>query len=98
MPLSVDVNEVAVVPNPAPDLAMKALPAPQTEEEVDLCTRGHLKLSLLFTLQMVNPFMSPVTVQMKVKVSPGQVGVAVNCPVTLPIQKEVNELEISAQQ
>ena len=36
---------------------------------------------------MVKPFMSPVTVQLKVKVSPGQVGAVVNCPVTIPIKK-----------
>ena len=59
---------------------MKAL---QIEEDVDLCTRVHSMLP--FTLQMVNPFMSPVTVHLKVKVSPGQMGGgAVNCPVTSP--------------
>ena len=42
VPLSVDVKEVAsFVPNPTPDLAMKALPAPQIEEDSDVCTRGH---------------------------------------------------------
>ena len=41
VPLSVDVKEVAVVPgpNPVPDLAVKASPGPQIEEEVDLCER-----------------------------------------------------------
>ena len=60
--LSVDENEVAVVPgpNPVPCLAVKALPAPQTVEEVDLCSSPHSLL--LPTLQMVNPFASPVTV------------------------------------
>ena len=91
VPLSVDVNEVAVVPGPntVPGLALKALPAPQTVEEVDLCSRPHS----LFppTLQMVTPFMSPVTVHLKVKVSPGQVGgAAVNCPVTSPGEKSMN--------
>ena len=48
-----------------------------------LCTRGQSLLPP--TLQMVIPFLSPVTVHLKVKVSPGQVGgAAVNCPVTSP--------------
>ena len=81
VPLNVDVKEVALVPNPTPDLAMKALLAPQTEEEVDLCTRVHSLLPP--TLQVVKPFMSPLTVHLKVKVSPGQVGgAAMNCPIT----------------
>ena len=65
VPLSVDVKEVPLVPNPTPDLAVKSLPAPQTEEEVDLWTSPHLLLPL--TLQIVKPFTSPVTVQLKVK-------------------------------
>ena len=81
VPLNVDVKEVALVPNPTPDLAMKALPAPQTEEEVDLCSSPHSLLPP--TLQVVKPFMSPVTVHLKVKVLPGQVGgAATNCPIT----------------
>ena len=85
VPLSVDEKEVAVVPgpNPVPGLAVKALPAPQIVDEVDLCTCPHS----LFppTLQMVNPLRSPVTVHLKVKASPGQVGGAgVSCPATLP--------------
>ena len=91
VPLRVDEKEVAVdILNPVPGLAVKALSGPQRVEEVDLCTRAHLKLSLLFTFQTVYPFMSPVTVQLKVKVSPGQAGPPVNCPVTLPIQKKVH--------
>ena len=40
VPLSVDENEIVVVPNPIPDLAVKSLSGPQTEEkEVDLCRR-----------------------------------------------------------
>ena len=83
VPLNVDVKEVAPVPgpNPTPDLAVKALPAPQTEEEVDLWSSPHS----LFppTLQVVKPFMSPVTVHLKVKLSPGQVGgAAMNSPIT----------------
>ena len=91
VPLSVDLKEVALAPNPAPELAVKTLLGPQIEDEVVLCTRGHslfpppLQVVLPATLQMVTPLMSPVTVQVKVKVSPGQVGrAAVNCPVTSP--------------
>ena len=83
VPLSVDVKEVALVPgpNPTPDLAMKALVAPQTEEEVDLWTSTHSLLPP--TLQVVNPFKSPETVHLKMKVSPGQVGgAAMNSPIT----------------
>ena len=64
-PLSIDEKEVAPVPNPVPDLAVKTSPGPQMEEDVDLCTRVHSLLP--FTLQMVIPFLSPVTVHMKVK-------------------------------
>ena len=91
VPLSVDVKEVALARNPAPELAVKMLLGPQTEDERVLCTRGHslfppsLQVVLSPTLQMVIPLMSPVTVQVKVKVSPGHVGgAAVNCPVTSP--------------
>ena len=81
VPLSVDVKEVALVPGPNPDLAMKELPAPQTEEEVDLWTSTHSLLPA--TLQVVKPFMSPVTVHVKVKISPGQVGgAAMISPIT----------------
>ena len=81
MPLSVDKKQGRFVPNPIPDVAVKALLGPQIEEEADLCSTGHSLLPL--TLQMVNPLMFPVTVHLKVKVSPGQVGgAAVNCPVT----------------
>ena len=89
VPLSVDENEVALVPNPVPDLAVKVSLCPQIEEDVDRCTRTQLLLPL--TLQMVNPFLSPPTVHVKVKVSPGQVGgAAVNCPVTSPGEKSMN--------
>ena len=86
MLLSVDVKEVAFVPNSAPGLALKALPGPQLiiEEEFVRCVRA-LHSLLPPTLQMVNPLMSPVTLHLKVKVSPGQVGGAtVSCPVTSP--------------
>ena len=89
MPLSVDKNEVAPVPNPVPDLTVKVSPGPQIEEEVERCTRVHS----LFppTLQMVISLTSPVTLHLKVKVSPGQVrGAAVNCPVTSPGEKSKN--------
>ena len=81
VPLSVDVKEETLVPNPVLDLAVKTLLGPQIEEEFNLCGRGHS----LFppTLQMVTPFMSPVTVHLKVKALPEQVGeAAVNCPAT----------------
>ena len=81
VPLSVDEKEVALVPNPVPDLAVKTPRGPQMEEDVDLCTRVHSLLP--FTLQMVIPFLSPVTLHLKVKVSSGQVGgAAVSCPAT----------------
>ena len=83
VPLSVDEKEVAFVsgPNPVLDLAVKASLANglQMEEEGDPCCREQSLLP--FTLQLVYPFMSPVTVHLKIKVSPGQVGgAAVNCP------------------
>ena len=83
MPLSVDVKEGPLVPNSLPDLAMKLSLAPQIEEEVILCIKAHSLLPP--TLQMVTPLMSPETVHLKVKVSPGHVGgAAINCPQTLP--------------
>ena len=36
VPLSVDVKEVALVPNPIPDLAVKLSLGPQIEEKLDL--------------------------------------------------------------
>ena len=90
VPLSVDEKEVAPVPNPVPDLAVTTSRGPQMEEDVDRCTRVHSLLP--FTLQMVNPVLSPVTVHVKVKVSPGQVGgAAMSCPATWPERgKKVN--------
>ena len=85
VPFSVDVKEVALVPEPkpVPALALRALFGPHREEEFDLCTKVHSLLPP--TLQMVTPFLSPSTVQLKVKVSPGHAGgAAVNCPVTSP--------------
>ena len=84
MPLSVDVKEVApVVPNPVPDVAVKGLPDPHGRSCDVLCSRPHSSFSP--TPQVVIPFMSPVTIQLKVKVSSGQVGRGtVNCPATSP--------------
>ena len=85
--LRVDVKEVAsLFVNSVPDLALKLSLGPQVEEKVHLWKRLHSLLP--FTLQMVNPFMSPVTVHLNVKVSPGQVGgAAINCPATPPGEK-----------
>jgi len=85
VPLSVDEKEVAFVSNPVPDLAVKTS-RPQVVVDEDLCCRAHS----LFppTLHVVSPLMSPVTVHLKIKVSPGQVGgAAVNCPATSPGDK-----------
>ena len=89
--LSVDVKEVALGSNPVPELAVKTLLGPQIEVELALCIRGHslfppsLQVAFPPTLQMVIPLLSPVILQVKVKVSPEQEGGAgVNCPVTSP--------------
>ena len=85
VPLSVDVKVGPFVPNPAPGVALKALPGPQIEENLYLCSRAHALRLSLSTLQVVTPFSSPVTVQVKVKVSSVQVGGAgVNSPATSP--------------
>ena len=86
MPLSVVVKEVALVPNPAPGLAVKASSGPQIDVEViNRCNRAHSRVVPSATLQRVVPLMSPVTVHLRVKVSPGQVGgAAVSCPATSP--------------
>ena len=85
MPLSVDEKEVALVPNSVPDVAVKAPPAPHVDEApAVLCARVHSLLPP--TLQMVIPFLSPLTVHPKVKVSPGQVGRgALNCADASPV-------------
>ena len=88
VPLSVDVKRVALVPNSAPDVAVKAPPGPQIREVFDLCGRIHSSLVLLPTLQVVNPLMSPATLHLKVKLPPGQVGgAAVSRPTTSPGDK-----------
>ena len=80
VPFSVDVKEVAVVPGPNPVTGVAVKPHAELAPAV-LCARKHKLLPP--TLQMVTPFLSPVTVHLKVKVPPGQVGgAAVNCPVT----------------
>ena len=85
--LSVDVKG-PLAPNPLSGVAVKArLPSlgPQVTVAVDICTRLQ-RLLLPFILQSVVPL--PVTVHLKVKVSPGQVGGGgVNCPVTYPGEK-----------
>ena len=82
VPLSVDVKEVALVPNPVSGVALKAPPDPHVAPAV-LCERIHSLLP--FTLQRVTPLLSPPTVQLIVKLPPGQVGgVAVNHPATSP--------------
>ena len=83
MPLSVDKKEVAfVVPNPDTAVAVKALSGPHVDVvSAVLCERIHSLLPP--TLQMVTPFLSPVRVQVKIIIPPGQVGgAAVNCPAT----------------
>ena len=82
MPLNVDKKEGPFVPNSAPDVAVKALFGPHIDvAPAVLCARIHSLLPP--TLQVVIPFLSPPTVQLKMKVSPGQVGgAAVNCPAT----------------
>ena len=84
VPLRVDVKQVPPVPNPVSVVIVKGLPDPQGPGAIAvLCTSEHSLLPP--TLQMVIPFLSPVTVHLKEKVSPGQVGgAAVNCPATPP--------------
>ena len=82
VPLSVDVKEVAFVPNSVSGVAVKAFCGPQIVREVEKGERVHWLLPPS-TLQMVTPPLSPVTLHLKVKVSSGQVGGgAVNCPAT----------------
>ena len=92
--LSVDVKG-PLVPNPLSVVAVKGWLAPLSVQALTVpgntCSRAHRLLLLLFTLQMVTPLMSPPTVHLKVKVSPGQVGgAAVNCAVTSPGEKSKN--------
>ena len=83
MPLSVDEKEAAFVPNPAPVVTVKALPDPHGRGGSAVLCSGKHSLLPPSTLQRVTPSLSPVTLHVKVKVSPGQVGgAAVNCPAT----------------
>ena len=88
VPLSVDVKG-PLAPNPLSGVAVKRWLVPQVLIlPVTMCGRAHRLLLLLFTLQMVIPFMSLVTVHLKVKIHPGQVGgAAVSCPVASPGEK-----------
>ena len=84
LPLRVDEKEVAFVPNSGPGVAVKAVAEPQGPGVLAiLCPKRH-ELPPPPTLQNVVPVTS-LTVQLKEKVSPGQVGGAgVNCPATSP--------------
>ena len=92
VPLSVDVKEVAlVVPNPVSGVALKSLLGPQVAVEVDIRGRVH-RLRLPPTLQIVIPLI-PLTLHVKEKVSPGQVGGgAANCPDTSPRKNKIFHL------
>ena len=88
VPLNVDVKEAKegpVAPNPVPAVTVKAVADPQgAGAAAVLCAK--IQSALPPTLQRVNPLLFPTIVQVKVNVSPGQVGVgAVNCcPATSP--------------
>ena len=88
--LSVDVKG-PLAPKPLSDIAVKGWLVPLGMQvlaaPVVRCDRAQRLLLLLLppTLQTVVPLIAPVTVHLKVKVSPGQVGGgAVNCPVAWP--------------
>ena len=83
--LSVDKKRLAfVVPKPVLAAAMKTPLGPHVDvASAVVCARIHSLLP--FNLQMVIPFLFPVTVHVKVKVPPGQVtGGGVSCPATSP--------------
>ena len=86
--VSVDEKEVAsITPNPVPVVAVRT--GPHVDTPAVVCARIH---SLLppSTLQVVCLVLSPVTVHLKVKVSPGQVGGgAVSCPATSSGKKPI---------
>ena len=84
VPLSVDVKEGPFVPNPVPLVAVKAFPGPHKDVAPTVsCAR--LQPPLPPTLHRVIPFLPPVTVQVKLKISLGQVAEgAVNCAETSP--------------
>ena len=88
VPLSVDKKRLAfVVPKPVLAAAMKTPPGPHVDVASGVvCARIHSLLP--FTLQMVIPFLFPVTIHVRVKVSPGQVGGSgMCCPATLPVEE-----------
>ena len=87
VPVSVDEKEVAFVPNPVSEVAVKALADPQEPGRLAVvCARRHSLLPP--TRQIVSPLMSPPTAHLKVEMLPGQVGrAAVNCPVTSPKER-----------
>ena len=91
--LSVDVKG-PFDPNPLSDIAVKRWLVPLGIQvlvaPVVRCDRAQ-RLVLPFTLQTVVPLMTPTTVHLKVKVSPGQVGgAAMSCPATWPESIEKN--------
>ena len=84
VPLNVDVKEGPFVPNPVPAVAVKAFSGPH-EDVPPGVSYARAQALLPPTLQIVIPFLSPVTVQVKLKVSLGQVAEdAVNCAETSP--------------
>ena len=100
IPVSVDVNDVALVPgpNPIPGLAVNSLFGPHCTLPATICDKGHSKVPPTFTLQMVTPFLLPKTVHLKVKGSPGQVGeAAMNCPLTSPAYVYRNTVSTAKQ-
>ena len=85
VPLSVDVKEGPSVPNPIPGVAVKAFPGPHVAVPPLTVPCDRIHSLLPSTLQRVIPFLTPVTVQVKLKVSLGQVAEgAVNCAETSP--------------
>ena len=82
VPLIVDEKEVAFVPNPVPGVTVKGLLDPHERGSFRVvCDKKHSLVPPTLQMVTVIPFVSPVTVHLKVKVSPGQVGgAAVNCP------------------
>ena len=88
LPLSVDENEGPIVPNPVPGLAVKSSFGPHMLSLSFAVVSVRTHSMLPFTLQMMIPLMSAWTVQLKVKVSPGQVaGAGVNILIPLPTEK-----------
>lgn len=77
VPLSVDVKEGPFVPNPVPPVAVKAFSGPH-KAVAPIVSCARVQVLLPPTLQRVS--LIPVTVQVKLKISLGQVVEgAVNC-------------------